>query len=122
GTGVGRHHSGVQCFDVNIHPCSGLDDVDDDEANDQSYGADDLEVDQRQTAGGADLLQVCCTCDPENYCDEDHGRNHHPDQLDETVAERLHHGRRAWGQNAQRDTDCDCHQHLDVERPHLSTG
>ena len=52
--------------------------------------ADDLEVEQRQAAGLADLLHVLHAGDADHDGAEDDRRDDHLDQLDEAVAERLH--------------------------------
>jgi hypothetical protein len=71
-------------------PAPGCPDVDDDQADDQRDGADDLEVQDRQAAGLADLLHVFHAGDADDDGAEDDRRDDHLDQLDEAVAQRLH--------------------------------
>ena len=55
----------------------------------QREGRDDLEIDQRLDADAADLLGILDMRDAGNHGAEDDRRDHHLDQLDEAVAERL---------------------------------
>ena len=66
-----------------------LDHVADDEADHQREGRDDLEIDQRLDADAADLLGVLDMGDAGDHGAEDDRRDHHLDQLDEAVADRL---------------------------------
>ena len=63
--------------------------VADDQSDHQREGRDDLEIDQRLDADAADLLGVLDVGDARDHGAEDDRRNHHLDQLDEAVAERL---------------------------------
>ena len=61
----------------------------DDEAYYQREGRDDLEIDQRLDADAADFLGVLDMGDAGDDGDEDDRRDHHLNQFDEAVAERL---------------------------------
>ncbi|MGY3649156.1 hypothetical protein ACVWW2_004447 [Bradyrhizobium sp. LM4.3] len=61
----------------------------DDKSNHQREGRDDLEIDQRLDADAADLLGVLDMRDARDNGAEDDRRDHHLDQFDEAVAERL---------------------------------
>jgi hypothetical protein len=61
----------------------------DEEPDHQREGGDDLEIDQRLDADAADLLGVLDMRDAGDHGAEDDRRDHHLDQLDEAVAERL---------------------------------
>ena len=65
------------------------DHIADDEADHQREGRDDLEIDQRLDADAADLLGILDMRDAGDHGAEDDRRDHHLDQLDEAVAERL---------------------------------
>jgi hypothetical protein len=81
---------GIERRRIDIHAGTRLPYVDDDQTNDQGDGADDLEIENRQSAGLSDLLHVLHAGDADDDGAEDDGRDDHLDQLDETVAERLH--------------------------------
>ncbi len=94
-----------------------LDQVADDQADDQREGRDDLEIDQRLDADAADLLGILDMRNARDHRAEDDRRDHHLDQLDEAVAERLDPviGREVRQLPADEDADHDRDQHLNVE-------
>ena len=94
-----------------------LHDIADDEADDEREGGDDLEIDQRLDADAADLLGVLDMGDAGDDRAEDDRRDHHLDQLDEAVAERLDAGRggEVGEGDADDDAEQDGEQDLDVE-------
>ena len=55
----------------------------------QRQGRHRLEIEQRLDADAADLLEVAHRADAVHHRAEDHRRDHHLDQRDEAVAERL---------------------------------
>ena len=57
--------------------------------SDEREGRHDFEIDQRLDADAADLLRVLDMRDARHHRAEDDRRDHHADQLDEAVAERL---------------------------------
>ena len=68
---------------------AGPGDVSDDQTDRKRECGDHLEVHERLDAHPSDLLRVLHMGDAGNHGAEDDGRNHHLDQLDEAVAERL---------------------------------
>ena len=70
-------------------PVPDLDQIADDQPDHQREGRDDLEIDQRLDADAADLLGVLDVRDAGDDRAEDDRRDHHLDQLDEAVAQRL---------------------------------
>src|SRR5439155_8665496 len=101
---------------VDVHAGTRLDEVDDDEPDDQRDGADDLEVQQREAAGLADLLHVLHTGDADDDGAEDDRRDDHLDQLDERVAERLHRLAGLRPEVAEDHADDDRGDDLEVQR------
>ena len=116
GLGVGGDCLGVERRRVDVHAGARLHDVDDDQADDQRDRADDLEVEQRQAAGLADLLHVLHAGDADDDGAEDDRRDDHLDQLDEAVAERLHRLAGLRAEVAEQDADDDRDDDLEVER------
>ena len=94
-----------------------LDDIADEEPDHQRKGRDDFEIDQRLDADAADLLGVLDMGDARHHGAEDDRRDHHLDQLDEAVAERLDPvvGRKRRPQPADQRAEHDGDQHLNVE-------
>ena len=70
-------------------PAPGLTHVADDQPDHEREGRDDLEIDQRLDADAADFLGILDMRDAGHHGAEDDRRDHHLDQLDEAVAERL---------------------------------
>jgi hypothetical protein len=86
-----------------------------DQADDERHGTDDFEIQQRQAAGLADLLHVFHAGDADDDGTEDHRRDDHLDQLDEAIAQRLHGFTGGRIEVAQRDTDDDGTQDLEIQ-------
>ena len=86
------------------------------EADDQREGGDDLEVEQRLGADAADLLHVADAGDAGDDGAEDDRGDHHLDQLDEAIAQRLHGGACGRGDDAQEDPESDRHQDPEIQR------
>src|SRR5262249_37651803 len=63
----------------------------------------------------ADLLEVSHRADAMHHGAEDHRRDHHLDQRDEAVAERLESGAGMGKPVAERDAERDREQDLDIE-------
>jgi hypothetical protein len=114
--GVGGDLLGVERVRVDVHAGTGLDGVDHHQADDQRDRAHDLEVEEREAAGLADLLHVLHAGDADDDGAEDDRRDHHLDQLDEAVAERLHRLAGLRPEMAEDDADDDRGDHLRVER------
>ena len=74
---------------VEVQAGAGVDDVADDQADGQRDGRHDEEVAQRQAADLADLGRLADRADAEHDGAEDDRADHHLDQVDEAVAERL---------------------------------
>ena len=72
-----------------LKPRAGLQHLADDQADGQRHRRDRLEIDQRLQPDPADALQVAHRGDAVHHGAEDHRRDHHLDQRDEAVAERL---------------------------------
>ena len=91
--------------------------ISDQQPDDQREGGDDLEIDQRLDADAADLLGILDMRDARYHRAEDDRRDHHLDQLDEAVAERLDPvvGRKIGPQPADDGAEHDPDQHLNVE-------
>jgi len=85
------------------------------EAEQQCERRDDFEVQQRLAADAPDLLHVLHPGDAGHDRTEDDRSDHHLDELDEGIAERLHVDGEGRIEMAERDTDDDRHDHLDVQ-------
>ncbi len=83
--------------------------------DDQRDRADDLEIQQRQPAGLADLLHVFHAGDADHHRAEDDRRDDHLDQLDEAIAERLHARAHRGVKVAQGDAGNHGTHHLKVQ-------
>src|SRR5271167_1362805 len=68
---------------------AGTHQISDSEPDDQREGRYDLEIDQRFDADAADLLGILDMRNTRDHRAEDDRRDHHLDQPDEAVAERL---------------------------------
>jgi hypothetical protein len=72
-------------------------------------------IDHRLAGDAADLVQVGDARDAGRHRQKDHRRDDHLDQADETVADRLERGAESGPEMADRRTERDRRQHLDVE-------
>ena len=73
-------------------PSPGRSEIADEKAERQRYGRDDLEIDERLDADAPDLGGALDMGDAGDDGAEDDRRDHHLDELDEALAERLHPG------------------------------
>ena len=98
-------------------PAPGLHHIADDQPDHQREGRDDLEIDQRLDADAADLLGILDMRNAGDHRAEDDRRDHHLDQLDEAVAERLDPviRRICRLKPAENRAEQDRDQHLDIE-------
>ena len=96
---------------VDVEAVAGLKDFADDEADRQRYRRDNFEIDQGLQPDAADAFQITHRRNAVHHRAEDHRRNHHLDQCDEAIAERLQLlaeiGKEATDQDAKRDRDQD---------------
>ena len=106
---------GVERGRIDVHAGAGRPDIDDDQADDEGDRADHLEIEHGQAAGLADLLHVFHAGDADDDGAEDDRRDDHLDQLDESVAQRLHRRAGFRIKMAEQDADRDGDQYLDVE-------
>ncbi len=111
--GVAGDGLGVEVRRIDVHALPRLDQVDHDQAQRQREGGQHLEVDQRAHAHAPQFLHVLHARDAERDGREDDGREHHLDELDEHVAERLEIaaevGRRHPQHDPRRNADQDLH-------------
>ncbi len=100
-------------------PRTGPDQIADDKTDHQREGGDDLEIDQRLDADAADLLGILDMRNARYHGAEDDRRDHHLDQLDEAIAERLDPvvGRKRRPKPADQRTEHDGNQDLNVKNP-----
>jgi len=88
--GISCHGFGVQTGGVYIHTCAGLQQIDQNQANDKRKAADHFKVKQCQTARLAYLFHVFHASDADHDSTENNGCDHHLYQLDEAVSQRFH--------------------------------
>ena len=101
---------------VDVHADARADEVDRPASpSAEREGRQHLEVDQRPGADAAELLHVLHAGDAQHDHREDDRCEHHLDQLDEDVAERLHVHAEAGVEEAQGDAGEDADEDLDVE-------
>ncbi len=83
----------------------------------QREGRNDLEIDQRLDADAADLLGILNMRNARYHRAEDDWRNHHLDQLDEAVTERLDPvaGRKMLKIRTDKGTEHDSDEDLDIK-------
>ncbi len=115
--GVAGDSGGIEPGDVDVHAAAGMQEVDRDEAGDQSDGGDDLEVDERLDSHAAHLAQVSHARDADHNGSKDDGRQRHADENDEGVAQRLEADGEAREQRAEDDAEHDPDQDLQPQRP-----
>ena len=98
-----------------MHAHAWLRQVDHNQANHQSNGGHNLEIQQRIPAGLADGLHVLHAGNATDHSAEDDWRNHHLDQFDEAITQRFerHTGFRV--KVAEQNADGDGSQHLDIK-------
>ena len=93
--------------------------VSDDQPDYKGECRNDLEIDQGFDADAADFLGILDMRDSGNHRAEDNRRDHHLDQLNEAVAERLDPIVRCIGRRkpAEKRAEHDRNQHLNIENP-----
>ena len=80
---------GIERRRIDVHPLARLEDVNNDKADQERKGRQYFKIDERPHADASQLLHVFHSRDAEDDRREDDGREHHLDQLDERVAQRL---------------------------------
>jgi hypothetical protein len=106
---------GVQGGRVDVHAGARLQQVHQHQADEQGDGGEDLEVQQGQAAGLADLLHVLHAGDAQHHGAEDDRGDDHLDQLDEAVTQRLHLRGQVRREMPQQHAHRDGEQHLHVQ-------
>ncbi len=114
--GVLRDRLGVQRGGIDIHPRARLYDLDHHQPDEQRDGGDHLEIRQRFEADAAQLLHVADAGDAHDHREEDDGRDHHPDQLNEAIAQRLHRFGSVREEQAQQHAQNDPQDDAKIER------
>ena len=112
---IGGHRSLIKRVRINVHSDARLNRVHNDETDDEGNGRNNLEIEQRQPAGLADLLHVLHAGNAGHDCAEDHGSDDHFDEADEAVAERLHLSTDIRCKEAQKDADDNGADNLKVQ-------
>ena len=112
---VGRDRFRIDRGRIDVEAGAGFEDFADQQADRERHRRDRLEVDQRLQPDPADALEIAHRGDAVHHRAEDHGRDHHLDQRDEAVAERLERLAEIGIEMSDQDTDEDRDQHLDVE-------
>jgi hypothetical protein len=100
---------------IDVEAVAGLQDFADDQADRQRHRRDGLEIDQRFQADAANALQIPHRGNAVHDGAEDHRRNHHLDQRDEAVAERLQLLAEIRIEISDQDTERDCDENLNIQ-------
>ncbi len=112
---VGRDRLGIERRGIDVEAVAGLQYLADQEADRERERRHRLEIEQRLDADAADLLEIAHRGDAVHDGAEDHRRDHHLDQRDEAVAERLELPAEVRIEIPDEDAERDRDQHLDVE-------
>src|SRR5262249_51648451 len=112
---VGGNRLRVERGRIDVEAAARPDDLTDQEPDDQRQRGYHLEIHQRLDADAPDLLEIAHRCDAVHDGAEDHRRDHHLDELNETVAERLERLSGFGEEIAHRDADQDRNDHLNIE-------
>ena len=116
GADVLRDRAGIERGGIHVHPGAGPDHVDHQQPDHERQRRDHLEIHQRQPTGLADGFHVADTGHAGDDGAEDDRRDHHPHELDEAIAERLHRRARLRIEVPQRDAGRRRDEHLSVQR------
>lgn len=112
---IGLDRAGIEAGGSDVQSRARLDDVADDEAEDEREGGEKQEIAERLARDPADRAQIAHPGDAVGDGQEDDRRDDHPDEFDETIAERLH---RLTGRGPEMPEQCagdDRDQDLHVE-------
>src|ERR1017187_1354713 len=115
GSGVLLHGLGIEGGGGGVDSGAGLDHFDHYEPDEERDGSHHLEVEQRFEADAAEFAHIADPRDSGHYGEEDDRRDHHADELDETVAEGLHHLTRGGNEGSERDAGDDAGDHAEVQ-------
>jgi hypothetical protein len=100
---------------IDIEPATGLEDFANQQPNGQSNRRYGLEIDQRFQADPANALEIAHRGNAVHDGAENHRRDHHLDQGDETVTERLQLLAEMWIEIPDQHTERDCDQDLQIQ-------
>ena len=112
---VARHRLGVERRRVDVEPGAGLRQLAHDQADGEGQRRNNLKIHQRLDADPADLRHVPHRGDAVHHGAENDRADHHLDELDERVAQRLQRCAGLRMEVADADADRDRHQHLHVK-------
>ena len=105
----------VERLNIGVDSRTRAHDIDNDQADHQRECRNQLEIDERFQADPADFLRVADLGDPDHHRGEDDRGDHHLDQLDEAVPERLHRRRRCRVEITERHADPNGGEHLKIQ-------
>ena len=111
----GRGHARGAGVRPEVKPGSRVEDVGDHRADDNSQRAEDFEVDQRLGPEPSELPQILDVGQAVDHGAENDGPEQHPEQRDETVAERFHLDRDCRRREAEHHGGGHAIRHLNVE-------
>src|ERR1035437_1391373 len=110
-----RHRFGVERGWIGVDARAGPDQGHYRQSDEECDGRDHFEIKQSLDADAAQLFEIADVGDAGDDGAEDDGSDHHADHLDESVAERLHAFAGRGIERAQRDSDQDAGDDLEVE-------
>ena len=113
--GVGGGRFGIERGKIDIEAGAGVKNCGDENADDESERGNDFEIEKGFDADAADFFEVGHGGNTLDDYAEDYRRDHHSNQGDEGVAERLEGHAGLWREIADQDADDNRDEHLNVK-------
>jgi hypothetical protein len=112
---VACNRLGIESRRIDVEALAGLEQLPDQKSEPERQRRHRLEIEQRLDPDTADLFEVAHRADAVHDRAEDDRPDHHLDERDEAVAERLEGDRRVGEEMPDQDADRDGDEHLNVE-------
>jgi hypothetical protein len=106
---------GIEDGRIDVETFAGLKNYRDDDADDEGESRHDFKIDKRLDADPADFFEVGHRSDALNDGAENHRRDHHANEHDESVAERFQGYAHMREKTADENSNNDGNEHLHVE-------
>ena len=116
--GFDRSHTRIhEGLGVRMDPSAGPPNIYQHQTEHQSATGCDKKKRQGSDRDASDTLRLTCASYAVDHNAEDDGRQHHPEQRYEGIAERLHRDGNARGDDAQHHREQDTDKDLNIELP-----